>query len=234
MSWSHRLGGGSRRRLVASAATAVLLVAGLGAVGAGFAAQHHAQQPPASAGLPATRVATPSRTTVPVSSNPAAPLGPVLAASVPTFLDIPAIGVHHSLTQLGQDPDGTLQVPPLSDVAVPGWDRYSPAPGQLGPAVILGHIDAATQGRGVFYSLGALKPGDTVSVTRADHTVAVFRVDGVNEYAKGNFPTLTVYGNTPNAQLRLITCGGPFDATAHSYIDNIVTFATLISSHTSA
>jgi hypothetical protein len=234
MSWSHRLVGGSRRRRVASAATAALLVAGLGAVGAGFAAQHHAPRPPASAALPTTRVSLPGRMTVPMSSGPAAPVGPVLAASVPTFLDIPAIGVHHSLTQLGQNPDGTLEVPPLSDVAVPGWDRYSPAPGQLGPAVILGHIDAATQGKGVFYDLGALRPGETVSVVRADHTVAVFRVDGVNEYSKGNFPTLTVYGNTPNAQLRLITCGGPFDATAHSYIDNIVTFATLISSHPSA
>lgn len=128
MNWSHRLIGGSRRRLVASAATAALLVAGLGAVGAGFAAQHHAPQPPASAALPASRVSAPSHTTVPVSSSPTARLGPVLAASVPTFLDIPAIGVHHSLTQLGQNPDGTLQVPPLSDVAVPGWDRYSPRP----------------------------------------------------------------------------------------------------------
>lgn len=234
MSWSHWLIGGGRRRLVASVATAVLLVAGLGAVGAGFAAQHHAPQPPASAALPTMPRLPSSRVTVPPSSSPAAPIGPVLAASVPTFLDVPSIGVHHGLIQLGQDPDGTLQVPPLSDVAVPGWDRYSPAPGQLGPAVILGHIDAATQGRGVFYSLGALKPGDTVSITRADHTVAVFRVDGVNEYPKGNFPTLTVYGNTPDAQLRLITCGGPFDATAHSYIDNIVAFATLISSHPSA
>lgn len=158
----------------------------------------------------------------------------MLPAAVPTFLDVPAIGVHHSLLRLGQNPDGTLQVPPLSDVADAGWDRYSPAPGQLGPAVILGHIDAATQGKGVFYELGALRRGDTVSVTRADHTVAVFRIDGVQEYTKGAFPTLTVYGNTPDAQLRLITCGGPFDSQTHHYLDNIVAFASLVSSHPAA
>jgi hypothetical protein len=209
---------------------AVLALGGLGALGAGFAAQRHAPQPPASAAPPTH----PTDTTVPTSDSPTTPPTPVLPAAAPTFLDVPAIGVHHGLLKLGQNPDGTLQVPPLSDVADAGWDRYSPAPGQLGPAVILGHIDAATQGKGVFYDLGALRRGDTVSVTRADHTVAVFRIDGVQEYTKGAFPTLTVYGNTPNAQLRLITCGGPFDSRTHHYLDNIVAFASLVSSHPAA
>jgi sortase (surface protein transpeptidase) len=223
---SQQLTGGGRRRLVASVAATALVLIGLGACGAGLAAQRHAPQPPASAALPSTRQPT---GTSPTSTSAAA--AKVLPTSVPTFLDVPAIKVHHSLMQLGENPDGTLQVPPLTDVADAGWDRYSPTPGQLGPAVILGHIDAATQGKGVFYDLGALRRGDTVSVTRADHTVAVFRVDGVNEYTKGAFPTLTVYGNTPDSQLRLITCGGPFDTTTHHYVDNIVAFATLVSSH---
>jgi hypothetical protein len=36
-----------------------------------------------------------------------------------------------------------------------------------------------------------------------------------------------VYGNTSNAQVRLITCGGAFDASARSYLDNIIVYATL-------
>jgi hypothetical protein len=83
----------------------------------------------------------------------------------------------------------------------------------------------------VFFKLGALKPGDTVSVTRADHSVAVFSVIAVAEYPKNQFPTLTVYGNTNNAALRLITCGGKFDLSSHNYEDNIVAFASLVSSH---
>jgi sortase (surface protein transpeptidase) len=228
MSWFHQLTGGGRRRLVASAAATVLILVGLVALGAGCAAQQHAPQPQSSAALPATTTSHASSASAPTTTST------VLPAAVPTFLDVPAIGVHHSLLQLGQNPDGTLQVPPLSDVADAGWDKYSPSPGQLGPAVILGHIDSATQGKGVFYDLGALHRGDTVSVTRADHTIAVFRIDGVNEYTKGAFPTLTVYGNTPNAQLRLITCGGPFDSTTHHYVDNIVAFATMVSSHHTA
>jgi sortase (surface protein transpeptidase) len=137
--------------------------------------------------------------------------------------------VHHSLLQLGLNTDGTLEVPPLSDVAYPGWYRGSPTPGQVGPAVILGHIDGTTGEKGVFYGLGALRPGDTVSVDRSDHTVAVFRVVGVNEYAKNAFPTLTVYGNTPDPQLRLITCGGAFEH--QHYLDDVVVFATLAGTH---
>jgi sortase (surface protein transpeptidase) len=120
-------------------------------------------------------------------------------------------------------------VPPLSADSWAGWYRYSPAPGQLGPAIVLGHVDSAKYGPGVFFRLGALRPHDTVAVTRADHRVAVFTVDRVAEFAKDRFPTLDVYGNTDRAALRLITCGGRFDLSAHSYEDNIVAFASLTS-----
>ncbi|WNV85115.1 class F sortase [Umezawaea sp. Da 62-37] len=211
-----------------SATAAGLALVGSAALVFGITAQHHAPTPPASAALPTTRPASGSAD---APSSTTASTGPVLGASVPTVLDIPALGVHHDLITLGHKTDGTVEVPPLSDVAVPGWDRFSPTPGELGPAVILGHVDAATQGRGVFYSLGALRPGDTVSITRTDHSVAVFRVDGVDEYSKDTFPTLTVYGNTPDPQLRLITCGGPYDPETHNYLSNIVAFATLVDSH---
>jgi sortase (surface protein transpeptidase) len=227
------LSGGGRRRLTAPVAATVLALMGLGAIGAGLAAQQHAPQPPASAALPTARGAQPvssgAASPSPLTSSP--PSGPVLPAAVPTAISIPAIGVGHSLIRLGENRDGTLQVPPLSDVATPGWDGYSPTPGQLGPSVIVGHVDSAAAGRGVFYDLGALRPGATVSIARADRTVAVFRVNGVNKYPKNAFPTLKVYGNTPNAQLRLITCGGQFDPRTGSYLDNIVVYATLISSH---
>jgi sortase (surface protein transpeptidase) len=245
MSWLTRLFGSDRRRLLASAA-AVLLVAAGGTLTLGISDQHHAPQPPASAGLPATGRSNPATapaspdprpgTTAGPSSVPAVPAPPSSAvttapAVAPTAISIPAIGVHHALLSLGQNSDGTLQVPPMSDVAAPGWDRNSPAPGQVGPAVILGHIDGTTGAEGVFYALGALRPGDTVSITRSDGTVAAFRIDGVNRYPKDAFPTLTVYGNTPDPQLRLITCGGPFDHAAQRYLDNTVVYATLTGIH---
>jgi sortase (surface protein transpeptidase) len=150
-----------------------------------------------------------------------------LPPALPSHLDIPAIGVSSDVIQLGQNADGTAEVPPLARDSRAGWYRYSPTPGELGPAVLLGHVDSAEYGPGVFFRLGALRPGDAVSVRRADNTVATFRVTRVVSYPKDAFPTLDVYGNTDDAELRLITCGGAFDSSARSYVDNIVVYAAL-------
>jgi sortase (surface protein transpeptidase) len=148
-------------------------------------------------------------------------------------VEVPAIGVSSDLLDLGQQSDGTVEVPPLAADSQAGWYRYSPTPGEQGPSVLLGHVDSAEYGPGIFYDLGALRPGDEVTVTREDGTAAVFAVDRVVSYPKDEFPTLEVYGNTDNAALRLITCGGAFDASTRNYVDNIVVFASLVSSHPS-
>jgi Sortase domain len=216
-------------------AAAVLLGAlGLTFLVIGLRPPQHAPQPPASAAgtyaasAPASR--TPSDGT-PSASVGVTPRGPILPRSTPTHLSIPAIGVSSRLLSLGLNSDHTVQVPPLDDVAKAGWYRYSPSPGQLGPSILLGHIDSAKSGPGVFFKLGGLRKGNMVSIRRADNTVAVFRVDAVAEYAKKRFPANTVYGDTDNAALRLITCGGRFNSSAHSYVDNIVAYASLVSSH---
>ena len=152
-----------------------------------------------------------------------------LARSVPVLIRIPAIGVSAPVMQLGQDADGTVQVPPLTDHNVTGWYRYGPAPGQRGSAVILGHVDSLT-GVSVFYYLKDLHADDKVYVTLADGKVAVFAVDGVQKVAKDAFPTAAVYGKSGSPSLRLITCGGPFDQATGHYLDNVIVYAHLIRS----
>ncbi len=153
-----------------------------------------------------------------------------MAASTPLAVTIPAIKVHSTLLQLGRTPTGALAVPlPGSTYNSAGWYKYSPTPGALGPAVIVGHVDSAADGPSVFYRLGGLHPGDTVRISRADGSVAVFTVTDVLRYHKSAFPTELVYGNTDRAALRLITCGGPFDSATGHYVDNIVVLASLTS-----
>ncbi|TFC44716.1 MULTISPECIES: class F sortase [Cryobacterium] len=154
-----------------------------------------------------------------------------MTASEPTQINIPAIEVDSVLMQLGLNPDGTVQTPSLDEASPAGWYTGSPTPGAIGPSVILGHVDSRVQGRAVFYRLGDMRPGDEILVTRADATVAVFVVDGVEEYSKDEFPQFTVYGNTDHAGLRLITCGGEFNETTRTYPDNVVVYASLVSSH---
>jgi sortase (surface protein transpeptidase) len=142
---------------------------------------------------------------------------------VPTRLQIPAIGVDTSVAPLGRNPDGTAQVP--SSPSYAGWYDLGPRPGQLGPAVILGHVDSLT-GPGVFYRLRSLLPGDIITI-RAGDQVLRFEVSRLMTYAKDQFPTAAVFGATPDAELRLITCSGPFDRSTGHYLDNIVVFAIL-------
>jgi hypothetical protein len=202
------------------AITVVLALAGAGALVTGLSGVLSATAGP-------TRLAP-----APASAPPAAGAPVVLAPSDPVRLDIDAIGVHTSLVQLGLNADGTVQVPSLDteeEANQAGWYDGSPTPGELGPAVILGHVDSARFGRAVFYDLGALLPGDRLDVARADGSTVTFQVDSVSRYPKSAFPSDAVYGDIDHAGLRLITCGGVFDRNARSYTDNIVVYASAVS-----
>ena len=176
---------------------------------------HSARSVSASAPRPSGRTLPPLHT------------GRRMAASDPVTLSIPAIGVSTSVMNLGLNKDGTVQTPPLARHSVAGWYELSATPGTVGAAVVLGHIDSAEYGPGVFFRLGALNPGDEVDVRRQDGSTAVFRIDRVAEYPKTNFPTQLVYGRTSYSALRLVTCGGSFDAATRNYRDNIIAFASL-------
>lgn len=142
----------------------------------------------------------------------------------PVRLVIPAIGVSTRLVRLGLSA-GRMQVP--ATAAVAGWFTGSPRPGAVGASVIAGHIDSR-QGPGVFFRLARLRPGQRVYVVRADRSVATFTVVSVRSYAKPSFPGRLVYGPVPDAELRLITCGGVFDYATGSYLRNVVVTTVLV------
>lgn len=148
-----------------------------------------------------------------------------MAMSKPVRVQIPTIGVNSRLMDLRLKADGTMNVPP--DGTEAGWYTGAPTPGELGPAIIAGHVDWGGR-QGVFYHLRNLKPNDQVTVSRQDGSTAVFQVIRVDAFPKDKFPTELVYGDINYAGLRLITCGGSFDQHAHSYRDNIVVFAQLV------
>ncbi|SDX74636.1 Sortase family protein [Modestobacter sp. DSM 44400] len=148
-----------------------------------------------------------------------------LPASDPVQVRIPALGITSRVMHLGLQRDGSMEVPPAAYPV--GWYDHSPTPGQLGPAVLAGHVDW-NGNPGAFYGLAELLPGDEVVVDRADGTVATFRVDRVEEHAKDEFPADAVYDDIDSAGLRLITCGGSFDEDAGDYRDNVIVFASLV------
>ncbi|MEI5011205.1 class F sortase [Streptomyces sp. NPDC058423] len=151
---------------------------------------------------------------------------PPLPPSPPVRLRIPRIAVDAPVTRLGLAPDNSLEVPPADQGEVAGWYAGGTAPGARGTAIVAGHVDNA-DGPAVFYKLGTLKKGNHVEVLREDGRTAVFTVDAVEVYENDAFPDRKVYGAARRAELRVITCGGPFDERT-GYRGNVVAFAHLV------
>jgi sortase (surface protein transpeptidase) len=146
--------------------------------------------------------------------------------SSPVRLTIPAIGVATTVGTLGLQANGQVMVP--SSTHTVGWYVDGPAPGQMGSAVILGHVDSY-QGPGVFFALKTLKPGSAITVTLRDGVVTHFVVTRVVQYSKTSFPDQLVYGSRRPQTLNLVTCGGTFDHTTGHYEANVVVFSRLVS-----
>jgi sortase family protein len=217
----HEGGGPALRRLVRRPAAAAMLCCGLLAAGGGTGGilllTGHG-------GISPRPVAHPGPPPAGAVVAPPRPIGPARVAR-PVYLSIPVIGVRTRLIRLGLTAQRTLQVPASTSVA--GWYTGGPRPGQVGSAVIAGHIDSYL-GPGVFFRLRLLRPGDRVYVRQAGGALAVFRVYAERSYPKDHFPTQQVYGPAPDPELRLITCGGMFDPATGSYLNNVVVYAAQI------
>lgn len=150
------------------------------------------------------------------------PLGP----SKPVSVSIPAIEVNSEVIALGKAPGGALAVPqPGPNLDKAAWFENSPTPGQPGPSVIEGHVATAEGGPSIFFDLADLRPGDRITVERADGKTVVFEVDALRQFPKDEFPTKLVYGgNLDTPTLRLITCSG-FDPAVGSHTANLIVFS---------
>ncbi|MGW5876853.1 class F sortase [Nocardiopsis terrae] len=216
---------GRRGSIITAAAT--VACAGIGTVllTLGMTEEQSLPRPPVAATGPAQPSIAPSPTDPPSGTEDVAPL----PRSAPVALTIPAIELHTThLVELGLTPERRLEAP--REWQAVGWYARGAAPGQTGPAVLAGHLDSV-DGPAVFHRLGGLRPGDRASVHRADGTSAEFTVYAVESHPKDAFPTDSVYEDTRQPELRLITCGGGFDAATGHYTDNVIVYARLAAEH---
>lgn len=217
-------GSGARRNHVRSGLGGVSLLAAVVLVLAGVAL---ALDPSASSAPPDAPtivgvLPVPVPVPVPVERKPVSVADIAAEAPPPRGVHIDRLGIGSPLVGLEVQGDGTLQVPDDYDTA--GWHRAGTAPGEVGPAVVVGHVDSY-EGPAVFYRLRELQPGDRVTIDRVDGSVVVFEVYGQETVSKDAFPTERVYGPTEGPELRLVTCGGRFDEQARRYNDNVVVYA---------
>lgn len=156
----------------------------------------------------------------PATSAPA----PAPSAAPPTRIRIAGLALDDPLTRLDVQQDGHLAAP--QDPRQVGWWSDGPRPGDQGAAVIVGHVDSLT-GPAAFYNISSLRPGDTITIDRADRTRVVFTVRALRLYPKDHFPDNQVYATTGPPSLRLVTCGGAYVHDQGGYRDNVVVYATL-------
>jgi hypothetical protein len=154
---------------------------------------------------------------------------PVLDPSKPTRIVIPALKVDAPVHGVGLAADGTVAVPTLQRHNEAGWFERGPTPGQFGPALLVGHADTRT-GPSIFHNLAKLRPGERIEVVRRDREVAIFEVNSVEHFGKSQLPVFRVYGDYSRPGLRLVTCGGRWLGGGIGYADNLVVFASLVSS----
>jgi hypothetical protein len=153
---------------------------------------------------------------------------PVLEPSRPMRITIPEIEVRATVHGVNLDRSGAIDVPALNLRNEAGWYEQGPTPGQFGPAIIVGHVDTKDK-PAVFHRLNELKPGAKVEVTRRDRRVAVFEVNSVERFSKQHLPIDRVYNDFSRPGLRLITCGGRWLGGDIGYADNVIVFASLVS-----
>lgn len=214
-----------RAGLLAAAAAGLILLTGCAA---GPGARPDSTAPTSSSARPdgSPASAAPAPPAAPDRPDQAPGLPDALPAADPVSLRIPAIGATSELMKLGLRENKSLEVPPDGPGAPASWYSGSPSPGERGPSVLLGHVNAAGGGPGVFAELRKLAIGAEISVLRSDGSTAVFTMDRAAAYRKNDFPTIEVYGNTAGPELRLITCDG-YDPATGLFNDNYVVFAKL-------
>lgn len=212
-----------RTRALAIAAGAALATV---VAGVGWAVLAPASGSPAPASRP-TPTATPDPLYAGGLQDPVAAAAPVVAPGTTAVrVDIPKIGVSSALEGLSIDAAGELIT--TEDYTVAGWYSGGVVPGAVGPAIIAGHVDSRI-GPAIFERLDELAIGDQAMVTLSDGQVLTFQIYDSTTSPRAAFPTDEVYGNVPRPELRLITCGGPFDFRTRHYTANLILYAALVS-----
>jgi sortase (surface protein transpeptidase) len=160
--------------------------------------------------------------TVALGTGPAGPMATGDRAAIPTSLAIPSLHVDTDIQPVTATAEG-IEVPEIGHA---GWFDAGPRPGEPGRAVIIGHIDGATE-PGVFQHVPEIADGSEIVVRDADDGVHTYEVVGKTQVPKTAFPASEVYGPSKNPVLVLVTCGGLYEP-GIGYSDNVIVYARAV------
>lgn len=182
-----------------------------------IAAAEATPSPSASPSTPASASPSPSPSPSPTD---------IVGVPVPRRLRIPALDVNTKVLPVGLDKHQNMEIP--EDIRLVGWYDLGVAPGaEQGSAVLVAHRDGRVQGRGVFYSIGDLKPGSRIEVIRDDESKVTYEVVARELISKKGFTRQApeLFAIDGPHRLTLISCGGYYDRDNGGYQANVIVTA---------
>ncbi len=186
-------------------------------------------QPPHQATAHDPVGSSPTLTNTPTQVPPVA--SPAVDA-IPVSVDIPTLGVHAThLMPLGVNKNGSMQTPPVDQPMTLGWytrgaHACTPGPNEV-PFALAGHINGSGHKPGILTDLKNLKTGAAVTIGLSNGSSCTYRIKQLAQVRKTAFPTNTIWGRTPAAELRIVSCGGAYIGPPLYYEDNLVGEGTL-------
>lgn len=143
---------------------------------------------------------------------------------IPQRLIINKIGVDTNIESVAEDTQGRMAVP--KEVNNVGWYQLGFRPGEMGNAVIDGHLDSPTA-PAVFYNLTSLTPGDEITVVDGQGEQRKFIVTGIKYYPFDLLPLQEIFGPADKPHLNLITCTGIWDSINKNYSQRVVVYSEI-------
>jgi LPXTG-site transpeptidase (sortase) family protein len=198
-----------RRRYARGVGSAVVVIALVGIV-LSLRASQPVVQPKKAAQAATVQPHVQSKTFPPMS----------LVQEEPARIIIPKLAVQAVVERVGRTKDDEMQAPASKDTV--GWFAGGYIPGSLGNAVMAGHSWHA-QGRGVFWQLDRLRPGDQIRLETATQR-QTFTVTKTHTYPARTTLVQDIFGPSDRARLNLITCVGKWNPQDKSYTDRLVVF----------
>ena len=146
--------------------------------------------------------------------------------AAPATLSIPALDVEADIRPVGVDKDNQVIIP--EEIEAVGWYKFGATPGSgQGSSVIVGHRDGRNYGKGAFYNLGVLEPGDEITVSNADGANLTYRVTGRESIYKEELTIRELFREQGSEVLTLISCSGYY-VPGEGYDQNVIVTAVPI------
>ena len=150
----------------------------------------------------------------------------VSAKNIPEYISIPSISVSASVEQVGINTKGNISAP--SSFSTVGWYKYGPVPGDMGIALIDGHVNNGLNLAGIFINLDKIQKGDDIYVTNGNGKKTHFVVSSISYLDYTDHLDSIVSGQSQEPELALITCSGDWIPSMKTYNKRMLVIAKVI------